>query len=274
MFLIKQKVLLISLLMLFPVLSAQADKLRFWEVGAGISYFSSPHYLGSDQSENYILPYPHIILKSDVFNVDRSSIEGRVTKSNFFKIDVSFSGRLKVDEGDNLAREGMSGLDYVLEAGPAFKFLMYQNSSKKFNLSFDVPLRAAIATDFKGVEGVGWRVVPTINMHHSWGDDQYWEIDSQVRYLYNSEKYNDYFYTVGAQYETADRAEYKADQGPGGIELKVRLKTSYKKMVLGVFALYTDVSSAVFADSPLVVVEHNFTMGIFASWIFATKGER
>lgn len=261
--------------MFIPLCAVQAEnKLRFLEVGAGISYFSSPHYLGSNQSENYVLPFPHIILKSDVFNVDRSSIEGRVTKSNFFKIDVSFSGRLKVDEGDNRARQGMPGLDYVLEAGPSFKFLMYQNQSKDFNLSFDVPLRGAIATDFSNAETIGWRVVPTINLHQTWRGEQFWELDSQLRYLYDSEKYHDYFYTVEAQYATASRAEYKAQQGGGGVELKVRLKTSYRKMVVGVFAIYTDVSSAVFVDSPLVVVDHDFSMGIFASWIFATKGER
>lgn len=274
-FSLKQNLLAIGLLFALSCTVQADNNINHWEIGAGVSYFSSPHYLGSDQSSNYILPYPHVILKSDVFNVDRSSIEGKITKSNFFKIDVSFSGRLKVDSDDNRAREGMPDLEYVLEAGPSFKFMLHENVSKNHRISFDLPVRAAIATDFQSAEGIGWKVVPTIHVSNFWRGSQLWELDTQFRYLYGSEKYHEYFYKVDAQYATADRAEYSnVEQGAGGLELKMRLKTSYKNMVFGVFVLYSDVSSAVFADSPLVVTDTNFSGGVFVSWIFAKKKSR
>ncbi|VAW61887.1 hypothetical protein MNBD_GAMMA08-2259 [hydrothermal vent metagenome] len=253
---------------------AHADnKISQWEAGVGLAYFSSPHYLGSDQSANYILPYPHVMVKSERFSINRNSIEGHVAEANFFKLDLTFGGNLKVDSDDNRARAGMPDLDYVLEAGPSLKFLLHENAEKNSLISFDIPIRASIATDFSNVEAIGWRVIPTLHLLHAWPGKIRWELDGELRYLYGSKKYHDYFYTVDTQFVTADRPAYQSESGTGGVQVKLRLKTYYRKMTLGIFMLYSDVSSAVYADSPLVIDNTNFSLGIFASWTFAQGGE-
>jgi len=260
------------LLNLMTVESHASVKINYWEAGGGMTYFQALHYLGADQSKSYALPFPHIVIESDVFSVNRSAINGHLSKSDFFKLDLSFGGQLKVDSEDNRAREGMPDLDYVLEMGPSPEFLISGHFKGNSKLTFDIPIRASMATDFKSAESIGWRVVPTLHWFGKWPGVQGWEFDSQLRYLYGSKQYHDYFYTIEDQYVTTNRVAYQSEEGKGGLQLKLRLKTSYKGMIVGVFVVYTDVSNAVFNDSPLVIEDTNYTLGMYGSWTFDGSG--
>ena len=83
----------------------------YWELGAGVSYIQSPHYAGSNQSKNYVVPFPHVVIKTDYLSVDRNVLRGHVLSTDTFRFDISFSGSFKVESEDNELRQGMPDLD-------------------------------------------------------------------------------------------------------------------------------------------------------------------
>jgi MipA family protein len=238
----------------------------FIELGIGLSYFQVPHYLGSNQSEKYIIPYPHIRFQSKYLSIDRAVVQAHLSESDIFQLDVSFNGALKVDSDDNLLRQGMPDLDYILEAGPSFNWLLYGSFAAKNKITFDFPVRSVVATDVSAIDAIGWRLEPTLHWFKEWTKDFHWEMDQQLRLLYASEDYHDYFYSVDTAFVNASRSFFDAKDGYGGWQYRLKLKARHNNRILGVFIIYSDISDAVYKDSPLVVEKSNITIGVFASW--------
>ncbi len=249
-------------------LSAEQET-GYWELGAGISYLQSPHYTGSNQSKNYVVPFPHIVIETDYLSVDRNVVRGHVLSTDTFKFDISFSGSFKVESKDNELRQGMQDLDYIIEAGPALKWLVSGHFDSKRYVTIEIPVRGAVATDFDGAEQIGWRAIPTLHWHNEWHNDTAWILDNRLRFFYESQEYNDYIYSVDLPYVTVDRPYYKADQGYGGWEYMLGIRHEKGNRAMGFFMNYTNISQAVYNDSPLVVEDHNFTIGVYVSWVLS-----
>ncbi len=96
-------------------------------------------------------------------------------------------------------------------------------------------------------------------------------MDHQLRLLYATEGYHDYFYSVDTQYVTANRSAFDAKAGYGGWQYRIKLKAVHNDMTLGMFVIYSDISAAVYKESPLVAQKSNFTLGVFASWALFKK---
>ena len=239
---------------------------NYWQLGVGLSYTRLPHYLGSNESKNYLIPFPHIVVKTKYLSVDRSVIKGHLLSSDTFKFDISFGGSFKVDSSDNELRQGMPDLDYILETGPSLNWLISGRFDSKRNIAFELPVRAAIATDFSGVDFIGWRIVPTVHWKNKWGDKNYWQIDNKLRLLYATEKYHDYLYSVDDEFIVPGRAGYKAEKGYGGWQYKFDLKYKKDNLLYGFFATYSNIVQANYRDSSLVVENTDLTLGVFVSW--------
>ncbi|MCW9012328.1 MAG: MipA/OmpV family protein [Gammaproteobacteria bacterium] len=252
-----------------PVLFAADNKSSFWELGLGVAAFQTPHYLGSDQSDNYVLPYPHARLESDLLSVDRNVIRGHMLAEQNFQLDISFAGALKVDSEDNRLRQAMPDLDYIVEAGPSFNWLLNGKFNSDYYLSFDVPVRSVWATDLEEVEQIGWRLTPTLHWYQQWQNSNQWELDSKLRLLYATASYHEYFYAVTDAYASTTRPRYEAASGYGGWQYSLNIKTRNNGMILGILMVFSDVSAASYKDSPLVVEDYNYSIGIYASWILA-----
>lgn len=259
--------ILIILLMLVSTLSVAEEGQGYWELGAGLSYFDSPYYPGSDQSKSYVLPFPHIIIKSDKFSIHRDSLRGHILSSDRFKFDISFSGALKVDSEDSRLREGMPDLDYIIESGPAMKWLLSGRFNGSDRWTLDVPVRAAVSTDFNGMDYIGWRLLPTLHWHNVVKAQGAWYIDNRLQLQYSSREFHDYLYSVEPLYATPERPAYQAEEGFSGWQYRFTLRYRQGKRITGFYLAYRDIGDAAFSDSPLVARDYNVSGGVFVTWV-------
>lgn len=248
-----------------------ADNIQgYWELGAGLTYLQSPHYPGSSESKTYLIPFPHVVVESDILSIDRNVLLGHLLKTEQFRFDFSFSGAFKVDSEDDPLRAGMPDLDFLLEAGPSLDWLLAGSFSGNQQLIFEFPVRCVVATDFKGVALEGFRLTPTLRWYQRWTKEDQWSLDSRFRLLYATEDYHDYLYQVDSEYATAERPEYDAERGYSGYRLLFNFRYKHKKRVLGLYLRYSNYQGAVFMDSPLVTENHNFSVGVYASWVLGS----
>ena len=252
-----------------PLVSAIEIKSNYWELGLGAVAFQTPHYLGADQSKNYVLPYPHARLETEYLSVDRSVISAHAIESKVFELDVSFAGELKVDSEDNRLRQGMPDLEYILEAGPSFNWLLDGEFDSEYSLTFDLPVRSVWATDLDEVDQTGWRMNPTLHWFKMWQDERSWEVENKFRLLFGTSNYHDYFYTVIDDYVTVDRPRYLSETGYGGWQYSLNIKTRRSGVNYGFVFIYSDISNAVYEDSPMVAQDTNYSVGVYVSWVLA-----
>lgn len=97
---------------------AHAEPLPLWEVGAGVAPLCLPDYRGSDQSRNYLLPFPWLVYRGDMLKADREGIRARLFGAERVELDVSLSGSVPVNSERNRARAGMPDLHPTAEVGP------------------------------------------------------------------------------------------------------------------------------------------------------------
>jgi outer membrane scaffolding protein for murein synthesis (MipA/OmpV family) len=239
----------------------------YWELGAGVSYLQSPYYLGSDESKNYVVPFPHIVVRTDKFSVDRNSVRGHILSTDRFKFDISFSGAFKVDSDDSRLRQGIPDLDYIIEGGPALKWLLKGEFNGHNRITLDMPVRAAVVTDFGDMEYIGWRILPTLHWHNVVAGNGVWTIDNRLRLMYATGDFHDYLYSVDAPYVTPQREYYQADGGFSGWQYRFTLRHRIGDRSIGFYLAYSNIADATYNDSPLVAENYNFSGGVFVSWV-------
>lgn len=241
------------------------------EIGAGLSVVDIPHYAGSDQSESYALPFPYFKYESKKVSLSRDGLKRYLLKSENWDLDISFSGTIPVDSDKNRARQGMPDLNWVGLAGPAFNYRILKSENHRVKIS--VPLRFGVATDFSEFDSVGWDFAPSIQWRYRvFNQSTEWNTISSFGLEYGSADYNDYYYSVDAQYQTTTREQYQTDSGYGGYKLTFGINRREGKLWLGGFARYRNLHDASYSDSPLVIEKDNFYLGLAAAWIF--KSER
>src|SRR5215813_10907223 len=97
------------------------ELLPLWEVGAGLAYARLPDYRGSDESHNYLLPFPLLIYRGDFFKSDREGVRAQFLDSRYVELELSAGATVPVNSKKNKARQGMPDLRPTLELGPALK---------------------------------------------------------------------------------------------------------------------------------------------------------
>lgn len=265
---------LLLLITCIPAL-AWADHLPRWELGAGIAGLHLPDYRGSDQSRDYLVPYPYLVYRGERLNVSEEGIRGLLFESDRVALDLSLAASIPVNSEDNNARQGMPDLDPAFEIGPNMKVRFAENARRHSHWELNLPLRAAYATDFSHGETIGWIFNPHLDyVRHfpmkagrlrlvvSWGP------------IWASEEYHDYYYQVDSAYATALRPAYDAESGYSGNRWLITIgKRLNSRMVLGGFFRYDDLSGAAFEDSPLVKRKESLMAGLALTWIFARSEE-
>ncbi|KAA3626998.1 MAG: MipA/OmpV family protein [Proteobacteria bacterium] len=262
------------LVCLLPALT-QAEHLPRWELGAGIAGLHLPDYRGSNESRDYLAPFPYLVYRGERVRVSEEGIRGLLFESDKVALDLSLSASIPVDSEDNSARQGMPDLDPAFEIGPNLKVRFAENSELRSHWELNLPLRAVAATDFSHGTMIGWIFNPHLDyVRHfpmaggrlrlvvSWGP------------LWASEKYHDYYYEVDAAYATPQRPAFDARGGYSGNRLLITVgKRLNSSMVLGGFLRYDDLHGAAFEDSPLVKRNESLMGGIALTWIFARSAE-
>ena len=249
---------------------AHADELPLWEFGLGVAGLSFPDYRGSDQQRGYLLPLPYIQYRGDVFRIDREGAHGDFFRSDRLKLDISLNAGPPAKSSQDGARSGMPDIDPTIEAGPSLHVFLAHNTTRDRVWSLRLPLRAAVATDLRHVQRIGWVFEPNLNFDTT-GLAGGWDIGVAVGPMYASEEYHDYYYEVQPAYATAARPAYNARAGYSGSRLTLAASRRYPRFWVSAFTRYDNLSGAVFADSPLVKKNNSFMAGVGIAWILTTS---
>ncbi len=239
------------------------------ETGFGMSATHVPHYIGSDQSRNYYLPFPYIHYRSEKLNIDRNLIQSKLWGRGNLSLEVSLGGSIPVDSEDNRAREGMDDLDFIIEAGPALHYYFLGDRTKDNALFVSLPLRGAIVTNFTYFHGQGLTSNPSIVWRRGYQLGQY-QIKPQIILTarHANSGYHDYIYGVDSEFATENRSAYQGKDGYGGWSFSYSTIVRWQDKLLGVFVNYVNTDRAVFDDSPLYKQRSNLFAGVALAHIF------
>lgn len=239
------------------------------EVGAGMSATHVPHYIGSDQTSNYYLPFPYIHYRSEKLNIDRNLIQSKLWGYGNFSLEVSLGGAIPVDSDNNRAREGMDDLDFIIEAGPALHYYFAGDRTKDNALFISLPLRAAIATNFTYFDHKGFTSNPSIVWRRGYSLNGYRIKPQLVLGVRNGNNdYYDYIYGVEPKFETEKRQPYEAGTGYGGWNLGYSSIVRWQDKLFALFVNYVNTEGAVYEGSPLHKQDENIFAGIAFAHIF------
>lgn len=239
-----------------------------WEVGIGASTFAQPDYVGSDEYRMRGIGFPWLVYRGERWKLTRSTIQGRIFRTDRVRLDLSVYGQLPVDSDKNDRREGMNDLDWRAQIGPNLSFLVSESEDGRDTLRLDLPVRSVFAVDFDEFSYQGYTASPKLRYRITRGP---WSWESQVGVEFNDSDYNDYVYAVDNRYITPDRPGYDADGGYAGARLASGINRYWGDFYVGLFVRYINISGAVFDDSPLVGTDHAVTGGLALAWIPLTS---
>ncbi|OPY87361.1 MAG: MltA-interacting protein MipA [Smithella sp. PtaU1.Bin162] len=260
--------ILLLLSVFLPQYAVSAEK-PLWELGIGVAFIQMPDYRGSDESRFYVLPYPYLVYRGDIFKIDERRISGQIFKTERILLDISGYGSAPVKSSDNSARAGMPDLDPTFEIGPSLRITLLESGAEDYKLSLAVPVRAFFSTDFHSVHREGWIFHPRINFEKS-------DIipETGIKFsvsagpMFADSSYNAYFYTVEPAYATGVRPAYFAGGGYSGSAFSASLSKKYKQFIFNIFVRTDFLEGAVIEDSPLVKAKTTVMSGFNISWIF------
>lgn len=257
-------------LVVFMMSPAYSQERPFWEVGLGFAGLNFPDYIGSDNRNNLVLPFPYVVYRGERLQIERDSVAGQLFESERLRLELSLSGSIPVDSDNNKDRRGMPDLDPIVETGPSLTYELYRTLANNGSLILELPVRGAIASDFKKIHPVGWISNPNIKYQAQYrSEDGLWTFDISLGPLFGNRRYHDYFYGVDRPFATEARPDFDASGGFGGWRLALGLSGRSGNLWYGAFLRYTDLTDAIFAASPLVKMNHSIIGGFAIAWIVA-----
>jgi len=248
--------------------AARAEQLPLWEAGAGVTVLSFPDYRGSNERRDWILPFPYVVYRGEFLKADERRVRGLFFKTDRVELDASVNGTVPVKSSENEARRGMPDLDATLEIGPSLNLMLSLSADRRTQLELRLPVRAAIASDFKSAQFAGWVFEPNLNLdvRDAFGNPG-WKLGVLAGPMFSNRRHNEYFYAVDPAFATASRPAYSPGGGYAGAQLIVALSKRYRDFWVGGFARWDTLHNAVFDGSPLVKTHQYFAAGIAVAWM-------
>lgn len=248
--------------------ATSAAQAPLWELGVGAAALRLPHYRGSDQSRNWLLPLPYAVYRGRIFRADREGARAVLLESRFVEFDLSVAASAPTRSRDNLAREGMPDLAPTVEIGPNLNLHLARGPTWKVELR--APVRA-VATLERTPRHVGFTASPNLNLDVKAGP---WHLGAQLGGLWGDRRVHAYTYEVAPVYATATRPAWRASGGFSGWQATLGVSRRFGALWFGAFARADRVSGAAFEASPLVRRADTVAFGLGLSWVFAVSGER
>ncbi len=247
-----------------------------WEAGLGVGALRLPHYRGSDQMHNWLLPVPYLVYRGDIFKADRDGARALLFESERVHFDLSAAASAPTRSRDDRARQGMPDLAPTMEIGPNFNLTLGRGrlgsaQGTDWELELRAPLRAAVTLE-RHPQHIGWSSTPHINLDLH--DAQGWNWGLQAGPVFSSRSLNGYFYDVTPAQATPTRPAYSAPGGYGGWQAIGALSRRFEKQWFGMFIKFDSLHGANFGDSPLVRQRQQVSVGIATSWILSTSERR
>ncbi len=255
-----RNIILIISLSPMATLAAPQSKL---EVGLVLSSLSVPHYLGSDQRENYLIPVPYFIYRGDRFKADRDGFRGQIFQDDHWELTFSLGGALPVNSSDNEAREGMENLDFIIEAGPNLRYTFFKD--KEHRLFFNIPIRGAFTLGTPLFRHQGWVFSPELKYRRGIGE---WNFTTSIGSDFTDQRYNNYIYSITDKDVTDTRPLYQSSGGYAGSYIQASMTRQYERWFGGVFMQHYNISGAAYDESPLVLQNHYTSAGLAIGYAF------
>jgi MipA family protein len=246
---------------------ARADQ-PLWELGLGVAMLRLPHYRGSDQSSDWVLPVPYIAYRGDILKADREGARAVLLDTERLDFDVSVAATAPTRSDEDDARQGMPDLAATFEIGPNLNFTLARGPWGKLQLR--APVRAALTLE-ANPKMIGWLASPNLNLDTKLGG---WNAALLAGPVFGSRSFNGYYFDVAPQFANPSRPAYSAPGGFGGWRLIASTSRRLGVLWMGGFVTADTVRGAVFDNSPLVRKHGTLAFGFALSWVFAASGER
>lgn len=254
--------------------AASAASLPLWEAGIGLGGIVAPDYRGANETTSYLLPTPYFVYRGQFLTAGRGSVRGLLYKSEQWEVNLSVNGTLPVSSKNNTARSGMASLRPIVEMGPTVNATLWRSADEKKHLTLRAPLRAALTVE-SSPRHAGWLFSPNLLLEvQDPAGFAGWRLGMQAGPLFQSRRYNDYFYTVTAADATPSRPAYQASGGYGGSQFTLTLTKRYPRWWVGGFVRVDQLSGASFNDSPLVKQRSGVAAGLAVAWVFGESSTR
>ncbi len=253
--------------------TAHADE-PLWELGLGVGALQLPHYRGSDQRYNLVLPVPYAVYRGRILRATREGARAVLLDREGFDFDVSVAASPPTRSEDNNARRGMQDLAPTLEFGPNANVRLAQGARWKLDLR--LPLRAVFSVE-RRPEALGWTFNPVLNVDWELSAgpaSSGWRLGAQAGPVWATRRFHAHYYDVSAADATAARSAYSAGSGYGGWRWTVGSSRRVGAWWLGAFVRGDSVAGSTFVNSPLVRQRHNVSVGVAFSRVFAVSDER
>jgi outer membrane scaffolding protein for murein synthesis (MipA/OmpV family) len=251
-----------------PLLT-HADEQPLWELGLGAGALRLPHYRGSDQDHDWLLPVPYLVYRGSFLRADREGARAVLLETERVQFDLSLAASLPTRSEDDDARRGMDDLAPTVELGPDLRMTLARGAGWRLDLR--APVRAALTVE-SDPRSIGWTATPHLRLDLS--DLHGWKLGLQAGPVWGSRRYHAYFYEVGPADATARRPAYRAPGGFGGGYALATLSRRFEHVWAGAFLRHDTLHGAAFGDSPLVRDRGQLSFGMALTWVFASSTQR
>lgn len=241
-----------------------------WELGIGLTALDIPFYPGSSQSKTYIFPIPHILYRSEKLEID-NGLEATFLKTTRTRFNLSADFGVPVNSKDSDIRTGMPDLDLVIQVGPSLEITLAGGRFKPSHFRLELPVRAAIATDFGSAENVGWVFEPrlTYETRRPYKTGFAYLLSGGLRF--STDDLHQYYYGVEQEFVTPERPEFDPSSGYSGLFVDYIVNWRTDNFIFFALLRYQNLNGAEFVDSPLVEQKDYLVIGAGVTWLFASN---
>lgn len=239
-----------------------------WELGIGLGVLDIPFYPGSSQSKTYLLPIPHILFRSENIEID-NGLEATFYRTPGIRFNLSADFAVPVNSEDSDAREGMPDLDLVIQIGPSLEITLAGDRFKPSHFRLELPVRAAVATDFGSAEVVGWTFEPrlTYETRRPYKIGFAHLISGGLRF--SNAELHQYYYNVDPAFVMPDRSHFDSRGGYSGLFVDYIANWRTDDLIFFALLRYQNIKYSAFEDSPLVEQNDYLMFGVGVTWVFA-----
>ena len=247
-----------------PVRPAGRER-PLWELGLGAGMVSLPHYRGSDQHRNWVIPVPLVYYRGKIFKSDRDGARAVLFDQGAVDFDLSLAAGAPSNSQHNLARAGMSDLAPTFEIGPNLNWTLA--ATPRWRVQWRMPVRAAFTLQSRPRE-IGVQATPSLGF--DWRADG-WNLGLMAGPIWGSKRYHRYYYEVAEQDARTDRPAYSARSGYAGSQAIAAWSQRQGNRWWGLFVKFDNLHGAAFSDSPLVRERSQWTAGFGVSWVLKSS---
>jgi outer membrane protein len=249
-------------------IAQESPQILEWELGAGFAGFDIPLYVGSSKNKQYLFPVPHAKLWSRYLEID-DNVRGFFYTSPKIRLDISADLGIPVSSDDSDARQGMPNLNTVLQFGPSLEITLSGSRRGKDELRLELPIRAAIATDIKNTENIGWIFEPRVTYEKRRKNKHGLSYSATLGLQYSTRDYHAYYYDVESQFVTPVRTFFKSDKGYSGVITDIVATWREGKIIYWTYLRYHGLNNTAFENSPLVEEKNYYLIGAGVTWVLA-----